>query len=371
MEDSRIIAIRKQDINLAHQAFVDLMDKTERFLNKDAKENSELYKKMNASDIEKQSEKAIIESCEDTPFHNSEVRLVSGQNFPDIIAEKYYGVEVKSTKSDHWTSTGSSIVESTRDVNVEDIYMLFGKMGGKVPEFRCRPYEDVLYDIAVTHSPRYLINMQLKKEETIFSKMGIAYDDFRKSDDSIDRVRRYYREKAKRTKKFEMPWWITQENVESAISLNIKLWNTLPLEDKKSLQAKCMILFPEALNPKKSKTKYNQTTLWLCSYNQVVMPNIRGLYSAGGKITHVNGKKLVTPVAQVFNQIVEFAPEIKRMLDFPTKELLLLIQDYNPALLESQEMYESWLQICEGFGNLDQVPIRKWIEEHPTFSFSK
>lgn len=101
------------------------------------------------------------------------------------------------------------------------------------------------------------------------------------------------------------------------------------------------------------------------------MPNIRDLYSAGGKITHVNGKKLVTPVAQVFNQIVEFAPEIKRMLDFPTKELLLLIQDYNPALLESQEMYESWLQICEGFGNLDQVPIRKWIEEHPTFSFSK
>ena len=172
MEDSRIIAIRKQDINLAHQAFVDLMDKTERFLNKDAKENSELYKKMNASDIEKQSEKAIIESCEDTPFHNSEVRLVSGQNFPDIIAEKYYGVEVKSTKSDHWTSTGSSIVESTRDVNVEDIYMLFGKMGGKVPEFRCRPYEDVLYDIAVTHSPRYLINMQLKKEETIKAKQN-------------------------------------------------------------------------------------------------------------------------------------------------------------------------------------------------------
>ena len=64
-----------------------------------------------------------------------------------------------------------------------------------------------------------------------------------------------------------------------------------------------MILFPEALNPAHSMTKYNNTTLWLCSYNQVVNPNIRDLYSAGGKITHVNGERLENPVAQVFRDI--------------------------------------------------------------------
>ena len=125
------------------------------------------------------------ELCGRTPFRVEEIRLVSAQYFPDIIAEKYYGVEVKSTKENHWTSTGSSIVESTRDKNVENIYMLFGKLGGKTAEFKCRPYEDCLSDIAVTHSPRYLINMELTKEQTIFSKMGVAYDQLRNAPDSI------------------------------------------------------------------------------------------------------------------------------------------------------------------------------------------
>ena len=81
--------------------------------------------------------------------------------------------------------------------HVDDIYMLFGKLGGKVPEFKCRPYEEVLCDIAVTHSPRYLINMELSENETIFSKMGTTYDEFRTSADSISQVRKYYRERAK------------------------------------------------------------------------------------------------------------------------------------------------------------------------------
>lgn len=92
-------------------------------------------------------------------------------------------------------------MESTRDKNVENIYMLFGKLGGKTAEFKCRPYEDCLSDIAVTHSPRYLINMELTKEQTIFSKMGVAYDQLRNASDSIEIVRKYYREKAIKAKR--------------------------------------------------------------------------------------------------------------------------------------------------------------------------
>ena len=204
-------------------------------------------------------------ACADSPFDASEVELISGQRFPDIVAEKYYGIEVKSTKEDHWTSTGSSILETTRIENVDDIYMLFGKLGGNIPQFKCRPYQDVLYDIAVTHSPRYLINMEISTKDSIFEKMGISYDEFRTSPDSISKVRQYYKEQAKQHKRQEMPWWITSENVESAYSFNIKLWNSLESREKRDLQTKCMILFPEALNPARSMTKYNNTTLWLCS----------------------------------------------------------------------------------------------------------
>lgn len=368
---NNIIAIRKRDIALAHQAFEDLMDRTEQILNNEAKENPNEYRLLTSSTLESCAVKKIKLACANSPFDADEVKLISGQRFPDIVADKYYGIEVKSTKEDHWTSTGSSIVETTRIENVDDIYMLFGKLGGNVPQFKCRPYQDVLYDIAVTHSPRYLINMNLHKEDNIFSKMGTTYDDFRTSADSISKVRQYYRERARQQNRQEMPWWITSDNIEEAHSFNIKLWNSLDVKEKRELQTKCMILFPEALNPARNMTKYNNTTLWLCSYNQIVNPNIRDLYSAGGKITHVNGKRLTNSVAQVFNIIVEYSDEIKNMLRHPTPEMYMMIKEFNPALLQNNDAYEEWLKICCKFADKNNVPLREWIETKPTFLFSR
>lgn len=356
---------------LAHEAFAALMSDTERILNKEALENPQKYRGLTSSSLESLAVEKIKEACANSPFEANEVKLISGQRFPDIVAGKYYGIEVKSTKEDHWTSTGSSIVETTRVENVEDIYMLFGKLGGRVPQFKCRPYQDVLYDIAVTHSPRYLINMELRKEDTIFSKMGTTYDDFRNSPDSISLARHYYRERARAQNRQEMPWWITTDNVESAHSFNIKLWNSLDLRERKELQTKCMILFPEALNPARNMTKYNNTTLWLCSYHQVVNPNIRDLYSAGGKITHVNGVRLTRPVAQVFNIIVDYSDGIKALLSHPTREMLQMIKEFNPVLLDEIDMYEAWLGICCKFAKENGVPLREWIETKPSFLFSK
>lgn len=368
---NNIIAIRKRDITLAHQAFKDLMSRTENILNDEALANPIEYRKLTSSSLEPCAVEKIRMACADSPFDANEVKLVSGQRFPDIVADKYYGIEVKSTKNDHWTSTGSSIVETTRVENVDDIYMLFGKLGGDVPQFKCRPYQDVLYDIAVTHSPRYLINMELAEDDTIFSKMGTTYDEFRTSPDSISKVRQYYRERAISQNRQEMPWWITSENIESAHSFNIKLWNTLEASEKRKLQTKCMILFPEALNPARSMTKYNNTTLWLCSCNQVVNPNIRDIYSAGGKITHVNGERLKEPVAQVFNIIVEYSDDIRAMLSSPSADMYMMIKEFNPALLCHDDMYEAWLEECCKFASENNVPLREWIEEKPLFPFSK
>lgn len=368
--ENNIIAIRKRDIVLAHAAFAELMSNTENILNEEARKNPKKYKGLTSSSLEPCAVEKIKMACANSPFDANEVRLISGQRFPDIVANDYYGIEVKSTKEDHWTSTGSSIVETTRVEHVDDIYMLFGKLGGTIPQFKCRPYQDVLYDIAVTHSPRYLINMELEKKDTIFSKMGTTYDAFRTSPDSISLARRYYRERARQQNRQEMPWWITSENLESAHSFNIRLWNSLEPWEKRELQTKCMILFPEALNPARNMTKYNNTTLWLCSYNQVVNPNIRDLYSAGGKITHVNGERLKRPVAQVFNIIVDYSADIMALLRQPSSEMLLLIKDFNPMLLKKSDMYEAWLQMCCEFAKTYDVPLRKWIEDKPVFSFS-
>lgn len=371
LTEQNIIAIRKKDIKLAHEAFKSLMEKTENILNREAQINPQYYKQLTPSALECAAINTIKTACENTPFSSDDVQLISGQRFPDIVVNHFFGIEVKSTRENHWTSTGSSIVETTRVDNVDDIYMLFGKLGGEIPQFKCKPYQSVLSDIAVTHSPRYLINMELEKDRTIFSKMGTTYDDFRKSKDNISLVREYYRRKAVEQGKQEMPWWITSENIDKAQSFNVKLWNTLETYEKRELQAKCMILFPEALNPAPSKTKYNNTTLWLCSYNQVVNPNIRDLYSAGGKITHVDGKRLNTPAAQVFNIIVDFAEEIKAMLSNPSDELYAMVKEFNHELLRGNTMYENWVKQVEKFAQENNVPLSDWIMKKPTFLFSK
>lgn len=58
------------------------------------------------------------------------------------------------------------------------------------------------------HSPRYLIDMNVSPENTIFSKMGVDYDEFRLSENQIDTVRNYYKNKMKEREQKAMPWWM-------------------------------------------------------------------------------------------------------------------------------------------------------------------
>lgn len=132
-----------------------------------------------------------------------------------------------------------------------------------------------------------------------------------------------------------------------------------------------MILFPEAMDPKGKQNKYNQTTLWLCSYKQVVMPNIRDLYSAGGKITHINGVRLKKELPQIFNQIVVFSDTIKEMLNNPSPELLMLIKDYNPVLLSKDSPWNEWIDICSGYAKSYNINLLELINDKPQFTFSK
>lgn len=369
--EGNIVAIHKRDINSLNKAFSEFMSLSEKEFNLRSEADPRLYKGISPSKLEEVTRDLLKDVAPRTPFRPDDISLVSGHSFPDIMATDFCGVEVKSTKENKWTSIGSSIVESTRNSTVENIYMLFGKLGGNPPEFKLRPYQDCLSEIAVTHSPRYLINMELSKQDTIFAKMGTTYESLRASGNAIEQVRHYYRDKAIREKKQEMPWWITTDNVEYSQPFNIRLWNTLCEEEKRDLQAKCMILFPEALSPLQSQTKYHNTTLWLCSYNQVVVPNIRDFYSAGGKITHVNGKAIKPFAAQVFARIVRFAGIIHSLLVCPSKELLMLIDDYNPGLLVGGNLYKNWLNICLNYAEIVNVPLEEWINEQPKFTFSK
>ncbi len=249
-----------------------LMERTDKLLNDDALKRPDYYAKRGGNPLEDDVRDTLIEAAKGTPFEGT-IEKISGYRFPDIVAANIYGVEVKSTKDNYWKSTGSSILESTRILTVEHIYMTFGKLGGRPIRFLSKPYEECLYDIAVTHMPRYLINMQLQPEETIFAKMGIKYDTLRQMDNPVAPVANYYRN---HLKKGESLWW-TGDNSDEAVSAKIRLWKNLTTEEKKFHTIYGCANFPEIFGG-----DYDRYALWLTSQG-VVDPHIRDQFSAGGQ----------------------------------------------------------------------------------------
>lgn len=277
-------------------AFNALMQNTDARLNNDAKTREAYYVTRTGKLLEKDVYDALCQAAVGTEFDGS-IKLISGASFPDIVVNNYFGVEVKSTEKDHWTSIGSSILESTRDVNVERIYLTFGKLGRPV-EFRSRPYEECLSGIAVTHYPRYQINMQLPKGETIFDKMNLSYDKLRTMDNPVAPVSQYYRSLLKSG---ESLWWAA-DNADAVSPAKVSLWTALSSDERERLTAQGYALFPEILFSKSTK-KYNRYALWLATVKGVVNTNIRDSFSAGGKVEITLKTGIVVPVCAALGRI--------------------------------------------------------------------
>ncbi len=278
--------------------FQNLMCSVDKLLNKEAVGKENYYLKRNGTQLEEDVFEAMSRCAVNTEFEGT-IQLVSGASFPDIIANKFYGVEVKSTNKNHWKSIGSSILESTRNPDVERIYLTFGKLGIPI-SFISRPYEQCLSGISVTHYPRYQIDMELKSGETIFDKMGIPYDDLRKMDNPVVPVSKYYKSKLKVG---ESLWWANDTDIEETTAPpTVKLWSALSPSEKVSYTVKGYALFPEILSHSSSK-KYQRYALWLATNCGIVNTNIRDQFSAGGKIDIKTPKGIYVKMPAAFGRI--------------------------------------------------------------------
>lgn len=299
--------------------FSSLVNKATLALNASAQHNVNYFLTRNAQKLEDDVLAALSVSAKGTAFEDSIVK-VSGQRFPDIVAGKYYGVEVKSSKDVNWTTLGGSINESTRIEDVERIFLTFGKLVNPV-EFRSRPYEDCLSEVIVTHYPRYKIDMTLKRGETIFDKMNISYDELRNRENPVRDVIRYYKE---HLKKGERLWWMedsepTEERIVET-SAKVRLWKTLDIAEKQKFIECGYAFFPEILGA--SQDKYDNLSLWLVSKYGIVSTSMRDSFSAGGQVyMSVNGvSQLVS--RSIFNLFENYKSIKKRILSTPEDTLM-------------------------------------------------
>lgn len=310
--------------------FAELMKKTDILLNADAAKRPSYYASRGGNPLEDDVKAALDESAKDTVFENT-IEKISGLKFPDIVAAKFYGVEVKSTKADHWTSTGSSILESSRITDVERIFMTFGKLGGNPIEFISRPYEECLSGIKVTHMPRYSIDMRLGKGETIFDKMGLSYEQLRVMDNPITPVSQYYRSQLKPG---ESLWWAS-DTADETVSPTIRLIKNIPIREKRAYTIYACVHFPEVFSG-----NYDRYAMWLTSQG-IVDYHIRDQFSSGGKESMRLASGLLVELPGIYRRLKEGLDSLLYFLS--TKDI--------PPLLDGQqaqgiEMKQRILQWC-------------------------
>lgn len=295
----------------SEDAFRRLMARTDAALNADAQLREDYYTNRGGHPLEKDVYGAICECAKGTPFEHS-IQLVSGSAFPDIVAGGYYGVEVKSTNKNHWTSIGSSILESTRLEGVERIYLTFGKLGKPV-RFLSRPYHECLSGIAVTHYPRYQINMLLEEQDTIFARMGIPYEQLRKMENPVEPVSRYYRSQLKPG---ESLWW-AGGRIEEAVPAMVRLWTSLSLEEKDRLIAQGYALFPEIFS-----SDYKRFALWLVTAKGVVHTDVRDSFSGGGKVELLRSSGETVRVPATFGRVFRYRDLIRNVIESTDDDVL-------------------------------------------------
>lgn len=149
-----------------------------------------------SNDFEARVRETLAELTKDDPELKIDFNSPA-QAFPDI-AMGAYGVEVKYTTANMWRSVANSIQETQRVQGVMSVYIVFGKMGG-IPEVRWGEYEESVIHVRTSHVPRFEVEIATDKtraKPSLFKRMGIRYDDFRRLDmsEKIKYIRKYARQ---------------------------------------------------------------------------------------------------------------------------------------------------------------------------------
>lgn len=191
--------------------------------------------------------------------------------FPDINAGGF-GVEVKYTSRDRWYAIGNSIFEGSRDPDVDSIYIIFGKAGGK-PEVRWRRYQDCITEVRLSHAPSFVVDMNASS--LLFDNIGINYDEFSElnKEEKLVKIKEYYQG---RLLPEERLWWMEEPRT---LPMQVRLYAKLSQEEKNIVRSEAAILCPEICGS--SQTKFIDAALFLLKHHGVFCPNVRDLFTSG------------------------------------------------------------------------------------------
>jgi len=207
-------------------------------------------------------------------------RLNFGQKFPDIdvwINRKKFGLELKSTQNKTWKNKGGSVFEGKSSQDYENIYVLFGTRKNASPySVKYKQYWEVLERIEVTHSPRYLVNMDAKSDERIFESW-YQYKDKRNTLKPDDKDSIYWIQTELMKNIQSRTWYLPEDKIKPME------WSELELSQQDRIKQEVLILFPSDLIASTKRDKYKRANDYIMSAHFTYSTSAKDtIYATGG-----------------------------------------------------------------------------------------
>lgn len=238
---------------------------------------------------------------------SNEVILHSGRKFPDIVfKDSAFGVEIKTAQKG-WSCLGNSVAASTLVDGVSQVYLLFGS-GESNFEARFARYEDAVKSVEVTHSPRYVLDMDVPPGGSYLRRIGKDLAGMLAMDDPISCI---VDEARRNLKKGERLWWVSEE---VSAPLRIRLWKAVNSSEKKTLIASAFALFPSQVL-RAPRADYSGFALWLTQRHSILNSNVRDSFTSGGRLASLEfGDGVLNDIPQVFFTLRSHLAETVRVI---------------------------------------------------------
>ena len=255
-----------------------------------------------ASEFEKEAQRQLQHFATAHGVENK-IILHSGRKFPDIVFENSkFGVEIKSAQKG-WACLGNSVAASTLVDGVSEVYLLFGSCEANF-EARYSRYEDSVKSVEVTHSPRYILDMDVPPGGSYLRRIGKDLAEMLAMEDPISCV---VEEARRNLKPGEHLWWISDR---VASPLAIRLWNSVKPDERHVLVASAFAFFPASILGG-DEADYSDFIVWLSQKHSILHPSVRDSFTAGGKVERLGfGSGFLEDAPQVFKTLQRHISEI-------------------------------------------------------------
>lgn len=248
-----------------------------------------------ASAFEKEAQRQLQVSASAHGVENK-IILHSGRKFPDIVFENSrFGVEIKTAQKG-WSCLGNSVAASTLVNGVSEVYLLFGS-GEANFEARYSRYEDSIRSVEVTHSPRYVLDMDVPPDGSYLHRMGKNLAEMLAMEDPISCV---VEEARRNLKPGEHLWWVTGRTTSP---LTIRLWNSIGATERHALIAAAFAYFPASILGS-DEADYSDFIVWLSQKHSILHPCVRDSFTAGGRVERLDfGEGYLENAPKVFKTL--------------------------------------------------------------------